>query len=234
MQVYNISDTIIPGMDNLIIVEVNNGDYCVGNWVTDQDVSGGWISDSHMATDETTTNWNGIIGKIQLVAQELVHIKSVRVYPNVTDTPEAAFEAADELGLYLQPELYLFGCPVKDPFSTYNTYAYMKEEGEGIIKAYANHPSFIILSFGNETAATDLRKLDLYHYFKKLDSSRLYSEGSNTFYWDNEIGDRNIGDYRAASSTNLGHCRELYYFEDHAPSTTLNSVFGNSVTLEFP
>ena len=56
----------------------------------------------------------------------------------------------------------------------------MKEEGERILKAYANHPSFIMLSFGNETAATDLRKLDLYHYFKKRVSNNLKFKTENT------------------------------------------------------
>ncbi len=59
--------------------------------------------------------------------------------------PEAAFEAADELGFYLQPECGLwadFGSPVMKQW--------LNDETERILKAYGNHPSFILLSPSNE------------------------------------------------------------------------------------
>ncbi len=59
--------------------------------------------------------------------------------------PEAAFEAADELGFYLQPECGLwadFGSPVMKQW--------LNDETARILAAYGNHPSFILLSPSNE------------------------------------------------------------------------------------
>lgn len=56
--------------------------------------------------------------------------------------PEAAFEAADEIGMYLQPELT--GAP----------YA----EIDKVLKVYGNHPSFCTLSLNNERTHDDLTR----------------------------------------------------------------------------
>jgi hypothetical protein len=66
--------------------------------------------------------------------------------------PEAAFEAADELGMYLQVECSTWpnqgstigdGRPLDD---------YVKAEAERIVRAFGNHPSFCMLAAGNEPA----------------------------------------------------------------------------------
>lgn len=59
--------------------------------------------------------------------------------------PEAAFEAADELGFYLQPECGLWG-----DFGNAPTRSFLEAETARIIKAYGNHPSFILLAPSNE------------------------------------------------------------------------------------
>jgi hypothetical protein len=41
--------------------------------------------DSHSLTDHTQGNWNGVIGKIALEAQPLMHIDNVQVYPDVAN-----------------------------------------------------------------------------------------------------------------------------------------------------
>jgi beta-galactosidase len=62
--------------------------------------------------------------------------------------PEAAFTAADELGFYLQPE-----CGMWNSFNPGSPMAKMLEdETARIIKAYGNHPSFLLLSASNETS----------------------------------------------------------------------------------
>jgi len=60
--------------------------------------------------------------------------------------PEAAFAAADELGFYLQVECSAWaklgsGEPVD---------AWLYDEARAIIKAYGNHPSFLLMAYGNE------------------------------------------------------------------------------------
>ncbi|GAA4006674.1 glycoside hydrolase family 2 TIM barrel-domain containing protein [Deinococcus rubellus] len=60
--------------------------------------------------------------------------------------PEAAFQAADELGLYLQIETPVWpelgGDPALDDF--------IRREAERIVREYGHHPSFCILAVGNE------------------------------------------------------------------------------------
>jgi hypothetical protein len=64
--------------------------------------------------------------------------------------PEAAFEAADELGFYFQVEMGSWansstrlgmGLPVDD---------WVERESERIVSAYGNHPSFLLMAYGNE------------------------------------------------------------------------------------
>ncbi len=99
--------------------------------------------------------------------------------------PEAAFDAADTVGMYLQPEL-----PSDAGFSfgeDANHDAFCRMEGERILRTYGHHPSFVMLALGNEIS---IRKpenraamTEMISYFRKLDPSRLYAEGSN-----NELG----------------------------------------------
>jgi hypothetical protein len=59
--------------------------------------------------------------------------------------PEAAFEAADELGFYLQPE-----CGLWADFSSPQMKQWLNDETARLLAAYGNHPSFILLSPSNE------------------------------------------------------------------------------------
>ena len=61
--------------------------------------------------------------------------------------PEAAFAAADELGMLLQPELSHWD--PKDAFGTEESYRYYRAELVDLLKTYANHPSFVMLTLGN-------------------------------------------------------------------------------------
>ena len=70
---YDVTELLVPGSDNEILISVYNGieNVCVGQ-------------DSHSVTDQTQGNWNGIVGRIALVARPLAaSIRSVRVYPDV-------------------------------------------------------------------------------------------------------------------------------------------------------
>ena len=97
--------------------------------------------------------------------------------------PEAAFTAADELGMLLQPELSNWN--PKDAFATEESIRYYRTELTAILKTYANHPSFVMLTLGNELQARGEgrdRMQDLVRTAKQLDPTRLYANGSNTFY----------------------------------------------------
>lgn len=97
--------------------------------------------------------------------------------------PEAAFAAADELGMLLQPELSHWD--PKDAFGTEESYRYYRAELVGLLKTYANHPSFVMLTLGNELQAQEEgreRMRELVRTAKRMDPTRLYANGSNAFY----------------------------------------------------
>ena len=89
--------------------------------------------------------------------------------------PEAAFTAADELGFYLQAE-----CGLWVPFYADSPFTrYLEEETPLMLRAYGNHPSFVMFSPGNEpkgdyTKITPKMAKRLY----ELDPRRLYSAGT--------------------------------------------------------
>ena len=59
--------------------------------------------------------------------------------------PEAAFEAADEMGFYLQPE-----CGMWNDFGDPAMQQRLNDETARLLRGYGNHPSFILLSPSNE------------------------------------------------------------------------------------
>ena len=97
--------------------------------------------------------------------------------------PKAAFDAADELGVLMQPELSHWN--PENAFSEDLAAAYYGKELSEILKVYANHPSFVMLTFGNELqAGEDGMKvvhelLDMCH---NTDKTRLFAFSSNAFY----------------------------------------------------
>jgi hypothetical protein len=89
--------------------------------------------------------------------------------------PDAAFQAADELGIYLQPEPGMWN--EVSPGTAMDKMLY--EETERIIKAYGNHPSFLLLSPGNEPKGKWKEAFDLWiAHYRKADPRRLYSNGT--------------------------------------------------------
>lgn len=86
--------------------------------------------------------------------------------------PEAAFFAADSLGLYLQAELPMWikdvgKCPLRRDFFEKEMYAILEE--------YGNHPSFILMCNGNENEGDFAVLEDLIRKGQAFDNRRLYS-----------------------------------------------------------
>jgi len=90
--------------------------------------------------------------------------------------PEAAFRVADELGIYLQPELPLWnnGGTFEDDDAT----AFYRAETERILDEYGNHPSFVMFALGNELAGDFEAMSDLVEDCRERDPRRLYACGS--------------------------------------------------------
>lgn len=89
--------------------------------------------------------------------------------------PDAAFTAADELGFYLQAECGLWSPFYKDGVFT----RYLEEETELLLKAYGNHPSFVLFAPSNEPSGRYTEVLpDWAKRWYEIDPRRLYSAGT--------------------------------------------------------
>ena len=101
--------------------------------------------------------------------------------------PEAAFNAADEVGIYLQPECSLWnnGTALDDD----DSYTYYKREANRIFAAYGNHPSFVLFTLGNENKGDEKRMTDLVRHCRDFDCRRLYAYGANNFLTSPHPGD---------------------------------------------
>jgi hypothetical protein len=94
--------------------------------------------------------------------------------------PEAAFIAADKLGLYFQIECSSWanqGTSIGDG-STIDRYIYT--EGDRIMQEYGNHPSFCMLAYGNEPAGNNQAEYlgKLLDYWKSKDNRRVYTSAA--------------------------------------------------------
>lgn len=91
--------------------------------------------------------------------------------------PEAAFVAADEMGMYLQIE-----CSTWPNHSTawgegLGVDQFIWDESERIVKEFGNHPSFCMMTAGNEPWEGKYQKcaLEFVNCWKAKDSRRIYS-----------------------------------------------------------
>ena len=196
-QVYNLSSALTTGSHKLSIMVDN------GSGVPEQ-----IYASSHAYTEDTQTNWNGIIGEIYLTTSQPQALPATKqIHPNFKDfhikgqhfyanghkiflrgkhdacvwpltghvamdvkswkdylgkcadyglnhvrfhswcPPEAAFVAADELGIILQPELPFWGSFDDKDSLLMN---FLHKEGENILRWYGHHPSFRMFALGNE------------------------------------------------------------------------------------
>lgn len=196
-------------------------------------VPDGIIRSSHLYSDDTQTNWNGVIGRMELrpadkpqkqSAASLPRLEIVEgrfqagghpvflrgkhdacVFPHTGHTPmdkaswldyfqrcreyginhvrfhswcppEAAFAAADQLGIYLQPELPFWGTLEGDELLDF-----LKKEGLNIVRTYGHHPSFALFSLGNELWGEAGVMQDLVETFRKEAPQILYTNGTNAY-----------------------------------------------------
>lgn len=86
--------------------------------------------------------------------------------------PEAAFIAADEVGIYLQAELPMW---IKDVGQHPARRDFFEKEMYALLDEYGNHPSFILMCNGNENEGNFDVLEDLVQKAQKYDSRRLYS-----------------------------------------------------------
>lgn len=130
--------------------------------------------------------------------------------------PEAAFAAADEAGFYLQVELPIWipnagQDPPRDEF--------MRKEGYRILEQYGNHPSFCLLSMGNELTGDFDFLHDLVRDLKGKDPRHLYTSTTFSFQWEHGRWPEDVDDYFISQQTTKGWVRGQGFINQNHPST---------------
>lgn len=149
--------------------------------------------------------------------------------------PEAAFEAADSIGIYLQPELPFWG-----DFNNKDSVLmeFLHKEGENILYSYGHHPSFVMFALGNELWGAVDEMGTFVRDFRSIDSSKLYTFGSNYYLgyqgvkpdMDFFVTCRNGGEKWGEYNT---HTRGSFSFADALDGGIINHFYPNSsMTLD--
>lgn len=143
--------------------------------------------------------------------------------------PRACFEAADIEGIYLQPEL-----PVWGHLDSQDTILceYLLKEGRNLHKTYSNHASFVMFALGNEMSG-DKALTTLIGHFKEEDKRHLYAAGSNNFLgMKGKLADEDyfttcrVG--REEDKQFNTHARASFSFADAYDGGYLNHTYPNS------
>lgn len=247
---------------------------------------------SHALTEDTQTNWNGIIGRMEIVPQgtydvkampltwlaefDNFHVEGQHFYANGkriflrgkhdacvwpltghvpmdvkswTDyfatcaeyginhvrfhswcPPEAAFVVADQMGIYLQPELPFWG-DFNEKDTTLMTF--LHKEGVNILREYGHHPSFVLFALGNELWGSIDRMKQFVDDFREIAPTKLYTFGSNyylgyqgiqpgmDYFVTCRIGGEAWGSYNT-------HTRGSFSFADAFDGGMINNSYPNS------
>jgi hypothetical protein len=270
-QLYNLGK-LRPGVHTIILCVDNGGGVPVQV-----------IKSSHLYSDDTQTNWNGVIGRIefgpveefseQLPVPEMPRLEVVDgrfmaggkpvflrgkhdacVFPLTGHTPmdkaswinyfqrckdyginhvrfhswcppEAAFAAADELRIYLQPELPFWGTLEGEELVSFLT-----KEGLNIVWTYGHHPSFALFSLGNELWGEKAVMQEMVDSFRTEAPHILYTNGTNAFLgWQGYVDGmdffatcRTRGEAYGAYNT---HVRSSFAFCDAMDGGILNHFY---------
>ena len=279
-QIFELSKWLKPGKHQLTIM-IDNG-YGVPKQLYES---------SHAYTESTQTNWNGIIGKIELSTQlpspsqvKVVHqnfrdfhiegqhfyanghviylrgkhdacvwpltghvamdVESWRKYLGTCGAyginhirfhswcpPEAAFVAADELGIIMQPELPFWGS-FDEQDDTLMTF--LHKEGVNILRTYGHHPSFRLFALGNELWGSIEKMAEFVEDFRKIAPDKFYTFGSNyylgyqgvkkgmDYFTTCRVGGEGWGNYNT-------HTRGSFSFADAADGGVINHFYPNTM-----
>ena len=289
-QVFDLTTALTPGHHRLAIMVDNS------SGVPEQ-----LYASSHAYTEDTQTNWNGIIGRIELTtapqtpaaatnSQLLTLNFQLNIHPNFKDfhiegqhfyanghriflrgkhdacvwpltghvamdvaswkdylgrcaayglnhvrfhswcPPEAAFVAADELGIILQPELPFWGSfDDKDSLLM----AFLHKEGENMLRWYGHHPSFRMFALGNELWGSIDKMAEFISDFRKIAPDKVYTFGSNyylgyqgvkagmDYFTTCRVGGEGWGNYGT-------HTRGSFSFADAADGGMINHFYPNT------
>ncbi len=177
-------------------------------------------------TDEES--WTRILAKVKEYG--LNHVRFHSYCP-----PEAAFVAADKLGIYLQPEgpswpnhgVKLRRGQVIDQ--------YLLDESKRIVDTYGHHPSFVMMAAGNEPAGDWVAYCnDWVREMKRYDPTRLYCGASvgGGWAWDDGSEYHVKGGARGLDwDRNAPHADDDYYDQILRPRNYRDTTDNNTPVI---
>ncbi|OAM88785.1 hypothetical protein OH491_10025 [Termitidicoccus mucosus] len=132
--------------------------------------------------------------------------------------PEAAFAAADEAGVYLQVELPHWFHGDHDAQSL----GFLDAEAARILETYGNHPSFLLLTLGNELSGSSDWMDALTEKLRVADPRHLYA--ASTYSHQKNLGrvPAQADEILITQRTDRGWIRGQGFFNDFAPSFDKN------------
>ncbi|MDE6095983.1 MAG: beta-glycosidase [Muribaculaceae bacterium] len=144
--------------------------------------------------------------------------------------PEECFRAADDAGIYLQPELPIWGELDKDQR---HLMKFLDAELNAIIKEYSHHPSFTMFALGNELWGDISLMKSFLEKANEINPNLLVTYGSNIYLgWKGHLdGEDFLVTCRVGDSDGEGyatHARASFSFADAANGGLLNSHYPNS------
>ncbi len=168
--------------------------------------------------DMTGEQWQKIFSTVK--AYGLNHVRFHTWCP-----PEIAFETADRMGIYLEVELPNWCFKIgKDKSVT----EFFQNEGDRMIHEYGNHPSWVMLTMGNELKG-DYAVLDgLENHFRTLDPQLLCASTTYPSSAARGFQPESADDYYISQHTKNGRARGQGFFEDTVPNTETNYAYAIS------
>lgn len=148
--------------------------------------------------------------------------------------PEAAFEAADEAGIYLQPELPYWGelKPSTTDEASRRLNNFLYDEGLRIVRQFGNHASFVMMALGNELSGDTTVMRQMLSGLRKADPRHLYAAGSNDFLgWMGSVAGEDffVSCRTGWSPTPYGaHVRASFSLADADELGILNGTYPNT------
>lgn len=144
--------------------------------------------------------------------------------------PEECFKAADDAGVYLQPELPIWGELDKDQK---RLMTFLNTELRAIVKEYSHHPSFTMFALGNELWGDVSLMKNMLDEANEINPYLLVTYGSNIYLgWRGHIdGEDFLVTCRVGDSEGEGfgtHARASFSFADAENGGILNSSYPNS------
>lgn len=105
--------------------------------------------------------------------------------------PDAAFTAADLLGVYMAPELPFWGTVAEEGEEGYDERErdFLFQEDFRILREYGHHPSFLWLSLGNELWGSKDVLNRMMRAYREADDTKLYSSGANNYQFVPDVLD---------------------------------------------